>query len=190
MRDVLGWRGDTLANFEIDEALTKSCGWVWWHEDVLAISDRPRELHRDEQGRLHNQYGPSISYRDGWSLYHWHGIALPAEWIEEPGTLTAAIALSQSNVELRRAACEMLGWATILSELNARTIDADGDPLIGTLVEVDLPDVGAQKFLRVTCGTGREFAVCVPPTTKSALAAQAWMVGLDMKQFKAPEIRT
>ncbi|WP_139247697.1 DUF6745 domain-containing protein [Hyphomicrobium sp. CS1GBMeth3] len=189
MRDVLGWRGDTLDKFEIDEALIKSCGWVWWHEDVLAISDRPSEINRDEQGRLHNQHGPSIAYRDGWALYHWHGVAIPAEWITDPSTLTAAVALSQSNVELRRAACEMLGWATILRDLNARAIDADSDPLIGTLVEVDLPDVKA-RFLRVTCGTGREFAICVPPSTRTALAAQAWMVGLNTKSFKAPEIRT
>ena len=115
---------------------------------------------------------------------------IPAGWIETKRPLTASVALAERNIERRRAACEILGWAKILRDLNARTIDADKDPLIGTLVEVDLPDVGKARFLRVTCGTGREFAISVPPTTKTALAAQAWVVGLKSNQFKAPVIRT
>jgi hypothetical protein len=93
-------------------------------------------------------------------------------------------------MELRRAACEILGWTRILQELGARTIDEDGDPEIGTLVHVTLPDVGPARFVRVRCGTGREFAVCVPPTTKTALEGQAWMAGLSAKDFTPPEVRS
>src|SRR5262249_2549051 len=102
-RDVCGW-GDAkiLEKLEVNEKLVKSCGWTWWHENVLAISDRPSEIHRDQQGRLHGEKGPSIAYRDGWSLYHWHGTVIPAEWVSGKPP-TAAEAISWSNIEQRRA---------------------------------------------------------------------------------------
>jgi hypothetical protein len=114
---------------------------------------------------------------------------VPSEWITEKSFLTPAIALGQKNVELRRAACEIIGWPRILSELKAITIDDDGDPEIGTLVEVDLPESGKERFLRVRCGTGREFAIPVPPTTKTAIEGNAWTFGLSAKDFQL-EVRT
>jgi hypothetical protein len=104
--------------------------------------------------------------------------------------LTAKEAITWSNIEQRRAACEILGWAKILQELDAKVINEDGDPEIGTLVEVELPDIGKEKFLRVMCGTKREFALPVPPEMKTALQAQSWTWGLDEKDFTIPEVRT
>ena len=94
------------------------------------------------------------------------------------------------NIEQRRAACEILGWAKILKELDAKIINEDGDPEIGTLVEVNLPDLGKERFLRVLCGTKREFAIPVPPDMKTAVAAQAWTWGLELEDFIVPEVRT
>lgn len=190
-RDVMGWNDPILKRFEIDEALIKSCGWVWWHENVLAISDRPEFIRRDEQNRLHCETGPAIRYRDGWSLYSWHGTTIAEEWITNPKTLTPVKALKESNIERRRAACEILGWSKILDVLEAKVVDSDPDPEIGTLVSVKLPDLSEEaKFLRVRCATGREFAIGIPPHINKALDAQAWMVGLEPKDFIRPETRT
>jgi hypothetical protein len=185
----MGWTDEVLERFEIDEVLCKSCGWVWWHENVLAISDRPSELHRDQQGRLHAEKGASISYRDGWSLYHWHGVAIPAEWVTGKPP-SAAEALTWSNIEQRRAACEIVGWNNILKQLNAKVIDQDVDPEIGTLLEASIPDSGKERFLSVKCGTGRSFAIPVPREMKSALQASAWTYGIDDLSSYKPEVRT
>ena len=128
-RDVCGWQDPVLEKFEVLETLVKSCGWTWWHKNVLAISDRPRVINRDEQNRLHCETGPSISYPDGWSLYHWHGVLIPGEWVTgcKP---TASEALKWENMEQRRAACEIVGWSEILKALNAKVIDVDADPEI------------------------------------------------------------
>ena len=190
-RDVMDWRDPILDRFEIDEALIKSCGWVWWHENVLAISDRPEFIRRDEQNRLHCTNGPAIKYRDGWSLYSWHGTSIPELWILDRAKLTAQVALKETNIELRRAACEILGWVNILRDLKAKTIDRDNDPEIGELIEVELPGLAAPaKFLRVRCGTGREFAIGIPSDINKALDAQAWIIGLEPKDFNRPEIRS
>ena len=189
-RDVMKWDNPVLDRFKIDEDLASSCGWVWWHENVLAISDRPASIKRDDQGRLHNEFGPSMEYRDGWRLWHWHGVAVPENWITDKSSLTAKIALKCENLEQRRAACEILGWTAILKELKAKTIDTDDDPEIGELIEVQLPGSGKERFLRVRCGTGREFAIPVPPTMKTAIDANCWTYDISPDLLKQKEIRT
>ncbi len=179
-----------LEKFEIAETLVKSCGWTWWHENILAISDRPSELHRDDQGRLHCETGPSIAYRDGWALYHWHGTAIPPEWLSGKKP-SAPEALNWPNIEQRRAACELVGWASILEQLKAKVIDKDADEQVGTLIEVTLPDSGKERFLKVTCGTGRTNIVLpVPREIKTALEGNLWTYGLPADRALLPEVRT
>ncbi len=187
-RDVCDWRDPILEKFAIDEALAESCGWVWWHENVLAISDRPSILRRDAEGRLHCETGPSIAYRDGWALHYWHGVAIPDEWLTSKKP-SAQEALTWKNVEQRRAAAEIVGWANILQALDAKVIDKDDDEEIGTLLEANIPDSGPERFLRVKCGTGRSFCLPVPREVETAHAANAWSYGLDRLSFK-PEVRT
>jgi hypothetical protein len=188
MRDVLGWDGSTLEQFKIDEDIVKSCGWVWWHENVLAISDRPLRIARDERGRLHHPEKMAIEYRDGWGLCSWHGTVVPSEWIVEK-SLTAQIALTHKNVEQRRAACEILGWGAVLDQLKANVLDKNSSDQIGTLLEVELPDSGKERFLDVRCGTGRRFVIPVPREMRTAHEASAWTYGLDEKIYQ-PEVRT
>ena len=169
--------------------LARYCGWWAPYENAVILQDRPSKIKFDDQKRLHSEDGPSIEYRDGFSVYSWHGTRIPEAWIKSPNELTPEIALTHENVEQRRAACEILGWETILNKLNAITIDRDEDPLVGELVEVDIPEIGREKFLRVTCGTGRKFALPVPPEMKTALQSNAWTYGLDGCEYN-PEIRT
>jgi hypothetical protein len=129
-------------------------------------------------------------YRDGWTLWHWHGVSVPPEWITDRASLTADIALKHDNIEQRRAACEIIGWARILDELKAKTIDKDADPEIGELLLVSLPDAPREKFLRVRCGTGRYFAIPMPSHVKTALEGNAWSYGIEPDLLKNKEFRT
>lgn len=160
------------------------------HEKFCIVADFPEILRMDDENRSHGQEGPSHRWRDGWELYHWHGVRIPNEWVKIPGALTPKIALTWENIEQRRAACEILGWAKILSELDAKIIDQDADPEIGELLEVTIPDIGKERFLRAKCGTGRVFAMPVPPDMKTAMQANAWTYNLNLDDFKVPEVRT
>ncbi|WP_297463051.1 DUF6745 domain-containing protein [Ferrovum sp.] len=174
---------------EINEALVSSVGWTWWHENVLVLSDRPKIINRDDQDRLHCENGPSMEYRDGWALYHWHGVSIPKEWVsgQKP---TAREAISWPQIEQRRAACEIVGWANIIEELDARIIDTDDDPEVGILLECAIPDAGNQRFLKVICGTGRSFVLPVPPSCETALEGNLWTYGIDAHRSFIPEVRT
>jgi len=171
--------------------LARSINWWTPYENDCFISDRPSVVKFDNDNRLHREDGPAVEYRDGWGICMWHGTRVPAAWIMDKKNLTAKIALTWQNIEQRRAACEILGWVNILTELKAKTINKDADPEIGELLEVNIPDIGKERFLKVQCGTGRTFALPVPPTMKTALQANAWTFGIDdVKQFMKPEIRT
>lgn len=170
--------------------LAKYSGWASFYENLVVFQDRPDTIKFDNENRLHCEDGPAIHYRDGYSVYSWHGVRVPAEWITDRKSLTPAMALGWSNIEQRRCACEILGWANILNSLNSTIIDQDEDPEIGVLVEVDIPYIGREKFLRVQCGTGREFTLPVPPEMKTALESNAWTYGFDVEEFLKPEVRT
>mgnify|MGYP000676856941 FL=1 len=168
--------------------IAQSCGWWWPFERAVILTDRPSEIHRDEANRLHAEKGPALLYRDGWGIHAWHGIRIPAVWLDGKPP-SAAEALRWPNMEQRRAACEIIGWAKILRELKAKTINKDADPEVGELLEVEIPEIGRERFIRVRCGTGREFAIPVPPNMRTALEANAWTYGVEPKDYQ-PEVRT
>lgn len=170
--------------------LTNHTGWYNAYEDVVVFQHRPEYIRFDEDNRLHCETGPAIRYRDGYSVYSWHGVRVPAEWIENKESLTAKIALTWENVEQRRCACEILGWVKVLSSLDYKVIDSDPDPMIGNLLEVDIPEIGRERFLQVVCGTGRTFALPVPPKMKTALDANAWTYGVEPDLLRELEVRT
>jgi hypothetical protein len=165
----------------------------WWTptDEYCFISDRPRVVKFDNERRLHREDGLAVEYSDGWGTASWHGTRIPKNWILDKKTLTPKIALTWENIEQRRAACEILGWVHILEELKAKTINRDEDPEIGELLEVEIPDIGRERFLKVQCGTGRTFALPVPPDMQTALQANAWTFGVDdVRDFLKPEVRT
>ena len=164
------------------------CGWCWCYDGTVILTERPVSLWLDAQGGLHNENGLAIEYGDGWGVAAWHGTRIPREWVE--GALPSAQdALRWSNIEQRRAACELIGWQAILREVNATSVDKDADLEIGELLRADLPDSPGEQFLRVRCGTGREFVLPVPPNMRTAREANAWTYGLDADEL-APEVRT
>ena len=175
---------DMRSEFQI---LRDAAGWVMPYTQICFVSERPQHLELDDSERLHCETGPAMIYPDGFMVHAWHGTVIPEKWIEDKPT--ASEALYWRNTEQRRAACEMLGWEAILSELDCVSLDKDKDPEIGELVSVNIPHQGEDKFLRVTCGTGRNFALPVPPEMTTARQANAWTWGLEPDQYN-PEIRT
>ena len=185
------YKAEDIALLQEWARISRSTGWWAPWDGICFVSDRPRVVKFDNERRLHCETGKAVEYSDGWGVSSWHGTRVPDEWLADKKSLTAQVALKEQNIEQRRAACEILGWSRILKELDAKTIDHDNDPQIGDLVEVALPDLPQRaKFLRVQCGTGREFAIGIPPHIESSLEAQAWIVGLDTKDFLKPEVRT
>jgi hypothetical protein len=172
------------------EAAAIHGGPRFMHRKFWIVSDFPTSIRRDAEHRPHCETGPSLAWRDGWTAYYWRGVAVPGDWVLRRESLDPATALTWPNVEQRRAAAEIVGWARVLESLSPRVIDTDPDPEIGTLMHVDLPDAPGSAFLRVRCGTKREFCLPVPAELTTALAANAWTYSLDANELTELEGRT
>jgi len=159
----------------------------WWLpcKDICFVTDRPTITKLNDAGVIHCEEGAAIQYKDGFSVYAWNGTRVPEEWILNKKDLTPKIALTWENIEQRRAACEILGWHNVLEHpsLNPKVIDKDKDPTIGELIEVDLPEIGRERFLKILCATNRTFAMPVPPEMETAHQANAWTWGLEPKDY-------
>jgi hypothetical protein len=157
-------------------AMIEHVCWLYPGKNVVLASERPLWIKRDPEGRLHGETGKAIEWPDGNGVSAWHGQSIPHEWVSgKPPSPSEA--LHWPDMDQRAAACEIVGWHNILDRLSARTIEDSGDPMWGRLIEVSLPDSGRERFLDALCGTGRRFALPVPPDTHSVDAAQSALHG-------------
>jgi len=167
------------------QELAKHAGWWIPYENVAVVSDRPKELHLDSEGRLHSHSRPAIEFRDGWKYYASHGMELPAWIIEYPKRLTVEAIDGEENVEIRRVMLEIYGMENYLENGNAELIDRDPDLHIGELYkrsQEDDEDIFMLKMLNSTPnpdGTFKVYVIRVPPTMKTAKQAVAWSYGFD-----------
>src|SRR5215813_13618403 len=89
LHDFLAWREPTQPMRGL-WSIAKNAGWIVPHEHVCWISELPSLLRTDTRGRLHCADGPALRYPDGWSVYAWKGVHVPAWIIEYPERITPA----------------------------------------------------------------------------------------------------
>ncbi|MEO3784470.1 DUF6745 domain-containing protein [Actinocorallia sp. B10E7] len=164
-----------------------SAGWWWPYENLVILSERPAELHRDEPGRLHNGAGPALAYPDGFALHAWRGMPIPPGFLETLSGLTAHRILDEENAELRRVMLEHFGYDDYLREVGARPLHKDET---GVLWRIDLP--GDEPVVMVEVinstpepdGTYRTYYLRVPPHISTARAGVAWTFGLTEDEYR------
>lgn len=180
---------DSREKLDVIDKLCSSAGWIWTFEGLAIVSERPTSKWSDDETPvLHCPDGPSVSFRDGFELYHWRGTRVPKEWVLDRATIKPEFALNHPNMEQRRCAAEMLDW-NIFDARMMNMIDEDPDPEIGILFEAEIAGF-KEKFLRVQCGTGRFFTYPVPPEVKTALEAQSKIWDVPEDVYLALEVRT
>ncbi|WP_069772479.1 DUF6745 domain-containing protein [Streptomyces sp. LUP30] len=173
-------------------AVGRSAGWWWPFTRVAVVCERPVALHRDEAGRLDHGDGPALAYPDGFALYAWRGMPVPAGFLAELPGLTPERIRGEENAELRRVMLEYYGYDRYLSDSGARPVHRDET---GTLWRVDLDDDEAVVMVEVLNstpepdGTRRTYWLRVPPSTLTARAGVAWTFGLAAEAY-APVVQT
>jgi hypothetical protein len=143
--------------------------------------------------RLHAPDGPAIRFRDGWSLYFWHGVHVPADLIEE-GWDHKRI-LSEPNAEIRRCAIERVGWDRFAEDAQLTTVDVQDDPANpGQRLRLcDVPEQIYGTRVRVLLctnasperdGNVRRFGLTVPADMPDAVTAAAWTFDCDTNIYR------
>jgi len=130
-QDVCGLElpGDMGERARAYQATAESACWWWPHRDYVIACDRPEAIHRDEQGRLHSATEMAIRFRDGWGIYMWHGIRVPADVVLHPEAITVARIEAEQNAEIRRVLVERYGLSRYVCDASFEVIDADIDDM-------------------------------------------------------------
>jgi hypothetical protein len=161
-------------------------GWWWALPGISVMTERPRELHLDNEGRLHADSGPAIAYPDAWGVWAWHGVRVPREVIEDPPSLTPQQIDQERNAEVRRVMIERFGMERYIREAKATVLHADTDGLgqPRRLLHVPRRDDTPLVVVEVTNstpepdGSRHRFLLRVPPQMRTCQQAVAWTFGI------------
>jgi hypothetical protein len=190
-----------LKRLAIMERISASCGFWYPRDGICIISDRFLNVHFDNSRnnaglpfRLHKEDGPAIEFRDTWSLYYWHGIRLASsqEWIiKNKKLITKEKILTETNSEIRRIMCEVVGWKNALKMLGSKIIDYD--EIHGQKRELLEIEITNQEKIRIvklingtqeSDGTRHEFLEGVPLEIQTSHDAEAWQYGISPSWYK------
>lgn len=172
--------------------------WACLFDEVAILVNRPKEIHLDEQHRLHNENGPALAYRDGNdSIYSIHGITVPELVIMTPELLTTNMIEDEKNAEVRRVMLNRYGFAKFIIDskneevhrddygiLYKKVLDGEPEPLMCVKVVNSTPEPD---------GSYKDYIIQVDPNAygglKTAMAAVAstWREEDGSFVFKTPE---
>jgi hypothetical protein len=168
--------------------LAEHSGPRYVHDKFCVISDFPEVLKVDNANRPHCATGPFCRWRDGFALYAWHGIRVPAWIIEHPERVTIAGINAETNAEIRRVMIDRYGYERYLQESGAVEISADVDEGGEVMRLFTMPaddDTGRpMRCLLVANSTPdpddsrRRYVIRVPPTCKDVWTARNWTFDL------------
>lgn len=167
--------------------VAREAGWWWPYEKLAVLSERPTALYRDEAGRLDRGDGPAVGYGDGFGLYAWRGMPVPAEFLDQLAALTPARIRAEENAELRRVMLEYYGYDRYLAESGAEPLQRDETGILWRIALPDDEDVVMVEVVNSTPepdGTHRTYWLRVPPTTRTAREGVAWTFGLTAAEYE------
>ena len=164
---------------------TKTCGWLYAYEGIAFVSQKQSDVHCDQNGNLHCESGPALAFADGFKVYSWRGINVPPWFIEEKDRITAESIALETNTELRRVMCEIIGWDKALEMFGGEVVDSDvclGLPrkLISTNIRGEKITLLHMTNGTVENGVRRQFVEGVPNTIKTCHEAVAWQCGVPV----------
>jgi hypothetical protein len=131
-----------VLNIALDRSfieLIKGCGPFWVFDSICFAAERPIHINHDEAGRLHCEVGPSFAFRSGWCRWHWHGVEVDRQIIEEPRRITIEdIEAARRHPEFQRILIERYRHGNKVHGIAAYLRDAGGvrldhDEVFGTL---------------------------------------------------------
>jgi hypothetical protein len=172
--------------------VARNAGWWWPYANVAILTARPVAVHRDNFGRLHHGDGPALSYPDGFGLYAWRGMPIPAAVVAELATLTVERIRAETNAEIRRVMLEHFGYDRYLRESHATEVHRDG---CGILWRIAFPNDEPLVMVEVVNstpepdGTSRTYVLRVPPDITTAQAGVAWTFDVDPADY-SPLVQT
>jgi len=171
---------------DIAKSIVGNTGYYLAFEKVVIASDKPKEIHFNEERQLHSIAGPALLYRDGYGVYALDGIRLTPEIFENiKSKKSAQDIMFISNVEQRLVAIKYFGIENMLSELKSQTCDKKGDEYELLSVEIE---GSREKLLKMkNPSEPKDHYEFVAPEIETVNQAMAWRLGWD--SYKEPVMK-
>jgi hypothetical protein len=196
-RDVLGISYDEQYNNIINlwYDISKSCFWWFPYKGICIVCNKPEICKFEPNGespRVHSERGPAIGFRDGWSIYSWHGILVDKHIIDQPETITVEEIEKEENAEVRRIQVERYGLSKYIKDSGSSEISRD---IYGRLWRKELKGDEAIVMLEVLNaspepdGSYKTYFLRVPPIMTSPKEAVAWTFDIPVNEYN-PEVET
>ena len=170
------YSAENLETLALWETLAESTHWFWCFEKVCIISHKPSKLTVDARGRMHNETGSAIEYRDGYAQYYLHGTSVPRELAEiKKEDMDPADLGKYKNAEVRMQFIKKLGVNRLKSQ--GKIIDSRG---VYQLIDMHalFEDVSYAPYLfMVNPSTGETHAEGVAPECHTVQQAINWRAG-------------
>jgi hypothetical protein len=195
MRDVIGLTGlNCWEKYQAWEDAGREGGFRVMHDKFCIVSDFPERLEVDAQNRAHSVTGPSHRWRDGWEMYHLHGVKLDKEIWEGIVNRTTPLKdiLKWGDIDKRTVALMVRGNDELFEVLKPKKIDECAVMRETGILEYELYEVTGitdqtEKMLRYKCAsfdrTGKFYIKFVDPKYTSALEAIADSHHLSPEQY-------
>jgi len=185
---------DSTKKFEIVQRIAKKCGYIFYFDNMIIVTNRPCELHFDENNEGHNEKGPYIKFRhsNGKSdLYAIHGVVVPASIIEHPELITMADIEAEENAEVKRIMMSQMGIEKYLDQTQATIVDMDMTFVsqqndTRSVPRALMQDKDGRKFLVGSDGSNaRVFYMQVPEDCMTCVQAASALAGFDESKIIA-----
>jgi len=166
--------------------VARSAGWWWPYKNLCILTERPRQLNRENRLYLHSEDSAAIEYRDGWSVFAYRGIIVPEYVINLPEPISVEMIEAEPNVEVRRVLIERFGLENYLNSGNLIKIHQDS---CGILYRMNLKADEPILVVRVINSTPepdgirKNYFLRVPPNMMRARQAVAWTFGLTEEEY-------
>jgi hypothetical protein len=196
LHDVLDWQEPTQSMRGLWK-LARSAGWIVPHEQVCWISERPDILRTDARARLHCADGPALHYPDGWCVYVWKDVQVPAWMIEHPERITLSSLADTFDPVRRNCMIEIMTPERFVETgLVSRVSEDETGVLWRKLWSFRGVTIGSWTAVEVKNGTvepdgsRKRYFLRVPSAIRTAREAVAWTYGLTAEQYAGLELRT
>ena len=196
LRDATGCRRETRRMRGLWK-IAKNAGWLVPYEHACWISEQPEIIRVNGEGLLHSPDGPALRYGDGWSVWAWKGVEVPAWVIEHPERISISTLDDTLDPILRRCLIEIMTPERLIALGAARRLAQDET---GTLWGMTWRHRGATldkwKAVEVVDGTPeangacRHYVIPVPANLRTAREAVAWTYGLSAAEYAGLQLRT
>ena len=180
-RDVIGLDLPEFRTYKAWEEAAINGGFRVLRPEFCIVSDFPEILLVDDRSRPHSDTGPSHRWRDGWELYHIHGVRVAPWIVMSPERITVELIHGETNAEVRRVMRAKYGEGRYLHDTGAKLIDGDVEGARqGAGPRALLEDRDGNRFLVGTDGsTGRVYYMTAPRDAKTCAEAHRALCGFD-----------